>query len=136
MVATGNWRVSANCRNGDPERLFVTGAKQRDARSICRGCPVLTQCLSHALDERVEFGVWGGMTERDRRAMLRRRPDVTCWESFLNEVAARGSAAPVPAPAAAPVAPARVPVPLPMPLVPAVARQGRLAPAGQLSEAA
>jgi hypothetical protein len=88
--------------------------------------------LSHALDERVEFGVWGGMTERDRRAMLRRRPDVTCWESFLNEVAARGSAAP----AAAPVAPARVPVPLPMPLVPAVARQARLAPAGQLPEAA
>ncbi|MDT7624611.1 MAG: hypothetical protein QOF99_5512 [Pseudonocardiales bacterium] len=64
--------------------------------------------------------------------MLRRRPDVTCWASFLNEVAARGSAAP----AAAPVAPARVPVPLPMPLVPAVARQARLAPAGQLSEAA
>jgi hypothetical protein len=88
--------------------------------------------LSHALDERVEFGVWGGMTERDRRAMLRRRPDVTCWESFLNEVAARGSAAP----AAAPVAPARVPVSLPMPLVPAVARQARRAPAGQLSEAA
>lgn len=65
--------------------------------------------------------------------MLRRRPDVTCWESFLNEIAARRSAAPVPAPAAAPVAPARVPVPLPMP---AVARQARLAPAGQLSEAA
>jgi WhiB family transcriptional regulator, redox-sensing transcriptional regulator len=132
MVATGNWRVSANCRNGDPERLFVTGAKQRDARSICRGCPVLTQCLSHALDERIEFGVWGGMTERDRRAMLRRRPDVTCWESFLTEIAARGPAAPV----AAPVAPARVPVPLPTPLAPAAARQAHLAPAARLSEAA
>jgi hypothetical protein len=92
--------------------------------------------LSHALDERVEFGVWGGMTERDRRAMLRQRPDVTCWESFLNEIAARRSATPVSAPAAAPVAPARVPVPLPMPLVPAVARQARLAPAARLSEAA
>jgi len=91
MVATGNWRVSANCRNGDPERLFVTGAKQREARSVCRGCPVLRQCLAHALDERVEFGVWGGMTERERRAMLRARPDVTCWASLLSEVTARRS---------------------------------------------
>jgi WhiB family transcriptional regulator, redox-sensing transcriptional regulator len=89
MVATGNWRVSGNCRNGDPERLFVTGAKQREARTICRGCPVLVQCLSHALDERIEFGVWGGMTERERRAMLKARPDVRCWASFLAEVAAR-----------------------------------------------
>lgn len=87
MVATGNWRVSANCRNVDPERLFVKGAKQREARSICRGCPVLTQCLAQALDEKLEFGVWGGMTERERRAMLKQRPDVTCWSSFLTRVA-------------------------------------------------
>jgi WhiB family redox-sensing transcriptional regulator len=137
MVATGNWRVSANCRNGDPDRLFVTGAKQRDARSICRGCPVLTQCLSHALDERIEFGVWGGMTERERRAMLRGRPDVTCWETFLRDVAARRAgapqpvAAPVPAAAAAPSTPVREPVALPTPLVPAA----RAVPAS-LSEAA
>jgi WhiB family transcriptional regulator, redox-sensing transcriptional regulator len=100
MNAAGNWRVSANCRNGDPERLFVTGARQREARSICRGCPVLTQCLAHALDERIEFGVWGGMTERERRAMLRHRPDVTSWEPFLRAAAARRSAAPAHAGAA------------------------------------
>jgi WhiB family transcriptional regulator, redox-sensing transcriptional regulator len=137
MVATGNWRVSANCRNGDPDRLFVTGAKQREARSICRGCPVLTQCLSHALDERIEFGVWGGMTERERRAMLRGRPDVTCWETFLGDVAARRAGAaqpvavPVPAAAATAPAPVREPVALPTPLVPAP----RAVPAA-LSEAA
>jgi WhiB family redox-sensing transcriptional regulator len=96
MVATGDWRVSANCRNGDPDRLFVTGAKQRAARSICRGCPILTQCLAKALDEKIEFGVWGGMTERERRAMLKRRPDVTCWETFLSTAAVR-EAAEVPA---------------------------------------
>ena len=89
MVATGDWRVSANCRNGDPDRLFVTGAKQRAARSICRGCPILTQCLAKALDEKIEFGVWGGMTERERRVMLKRRPDVTCWETFLITAATR-----------------------------------------------
>ena len=50
---------------------------------------MLIECLAHALNERIEFGVWGGMTERERRAMLRRRPDVTCWESFLRAAAAR-----------------------------------------------
>jgi hypothetical protein len=84
------------------------------------------------------------MTERERRAMLRGRPDVTCWESFLADVAARrgGVTQPAPVPVtvsggllAAPAAPARVPVPLPTPLVPAA----RAVPAprrGGLSEAA
>jgi len=142
MVATGNWRVSANCRNGDPERLFVTGAKQREARSICRGCPVLTQCLSHALDERIEFGVWGGMTERQRRAMLKNRPDVTCWATFLADAAARRAGQSVPAAAPAPAQlpagePAKAPAPvaLPNPLVPVSSRRPADQPAA-LPEAA
>jgi WhiB family redox-sensing transcriptional regulator len=139
MVATGNWRVSGNCRDGDPERLFVTGAKQREARTICRGCPVQMQCLSHALDERIEFGVWGGMTERERRAMLKARPDVRCWASFLAEVAARRATGKVAARAqavrkAAASAPARAavatragvsaPVVLPAPVPDAPAERG------------
>jgi WhiB family redox-sensing transcriptional regulator len=44
---------------------------------------VRTECLAHALDERVEFGVWGGMTERERRALLRSRPDVASWSELL-----------------------------------------------------
>ena len=55
---------------------------------ICRSCPVRTACLADALDNRVEFGVWGGMTERERRALLRRRPNVTSWRRLL-EAAAR-----------------------------------------------
>ena len=43
------------------------------------GCPVRTECLADALDNRIEFGVWGGMTERERRALLRRRPNVSSW---------------------------------------------------------
>lgn len=85
----GGWATSANCRGGDPERLFVTGAAQRAARTICRGCPVLTQCLAQALDEKLEFGVWGGKTERERRAILKQRPDVTCWSTVLTSVAAQ-----------------------------------------------
>jgi WhiB family redox-sensing transcriptional regulator len=47
------------------------------------GCPVRTECLADALDNRVEFGVWGGMTERERRALLKRRPDVRSWRTLL-----------------------------------------------------
>ena len=50
---------------------------------MCYGCPVRTECLADALDHQTEFGVWGGMTERERRALLRRRPHVTSWRRLL-----------------------------------------------------
>jgi WhiB family redox-sensing transcriptional regulator len=84
----GDWRLRAACRDGDPDRLFVRGAAQREAKAVCFGCPVRTECLADALDNRIEFGVWGGMTERERRALLRRRPDVRSWQGLLD--AARG----------------------------------------------
>ncbi|HZG93587.1 MAG TPA: WhiB family transcriptional regulator, partial [Mycobacteriales bacterium] len=52
------------------------------------------ECLSDALDNQVEFGVWGGMTERERRALLRRRPNVKSWRALLK--AARDDHAGVP----------------------------------------
>ena len=58
-------------------------AAQRKAAVICRHCPVMLQCGADALDNRVEFGVWGGMTERERRALLRRRSNVTSWRELL-----------------------------------------------------
>ena len=61
----------------------MQGAAQNRAKAVCMGCPVRTECLSDALDNRVEFGVWGGMTERERRALLRRRPNVTSWRRLL-----------------------------------------------------
>jgi WhiB family redox-sensing transcriptional regulator len=78
----------AKCRDGDPEALFVTGADQNDAKIICRTCLVRTECLAEALDARIEFGVWGGMTERERRALLRRRPEVTDWAGLLAQARA------------------------------------------------
>jgi WhiB family transcriptional regulator, redox-sensing transcriptional regulator len=83
MAGWLNWRVAARCRTADAEGLFVTGARQREARAICRACPVRTECLAHALDHRIEFGVWGGMTERERRALLRARPHVRSWAELL-----------------------------------------------------
>ena len=84
------WTARAICALGDPDRLFVTGAAQREAAKLCRGCPVQMECLADALDNQVEFGVWGGLTERQRRALLKRRPDVASWRLVLEQ--ARASA--------------------------------------------
>jgi WhiB family redox-sensing transcriptional regulator len=78
-----DWASQAACRGGDPDALFVQGAAQNQAKVVCRACPVRVRCLADALDNRVEFGVWGGMTERERRALLRRRPNVTSWQRLL-----------------------------------------------------
>jgi WhiB family redox-sensing transcriptional regulator len=78
-----DWTTRAACRGTDPDALFVQGAAQNRAKAICVGCPVRTECLADALDNRIEFGVWGGMTERERRALLRRRPEVTSWSALL-----------------------------------------------------
>jgi WhiB family redox-sensing transcriptional regulator len=80
-----DWSARSACNDADPDELFVTGAAQNRAKAVCFGCPVRTECLSDALDNRVEFGVWGGMTERERRALLRRRPDVTSWRQLLEQ---------------------------------------------------
>ncbi|MBV9207459.1 MAG: WhiB family transcriptional regulator [Actinobacteria bacterium] len=78
-----DWTTRAACKETDPDELFVQGAAQNRAKLICRGCPVRTECLADALDNGIEFGVWGGMTERERRALLRRRPEVTSWRELL-----------------------------------------------------
>ncbi len=80
-----DWTARSACKTSDPDDLFVTGAAQNRAKAVCLACPVRTECLADALDNRVEFGVWGGMTERERRALLRRRPDVTSWARLFAE---------------------------------------------------
>ena len=86
MTMTWNetWADSALCRQARPDELFVKGAAQNRAKQICGQCPVRTECLAEALDSKVEWGVWGGMTERERRALLRRRPNVTSWRNLLD----------------------------------------------------
>jgi WhiB family transcriptional regulator, redox-sensing transcriptional regulator len=77
------WVSKALCRAADPDELFVRGAAQRKAAVICRHCPVMLECGADALDNRVEFGVWGGMTERQRRALLKQHPEVVSWAEFF-----------------------------------------------------
>jgi len=83
MSFDADWAVQAACRSTDPDTLFVQGAAQNRAKAICVGCVVRTECLADSLDNHVEFGVWGGLTERERRALLRRRPNVTSWRHLL-----------------------------------------------------
>jgi WhiB family redox-sensing transcriptional regulator len=82
-IADGDWTARAACRDVDPDELFVQGAAQNRVKTRCFGCLVRTQCLADALDNHVEFGVWGGMTERERRALLRRHPKVTSWRRMF-----------------------------------------------------
>ncbi|MCW2662881.1 MAG: transcriptional regulator [Mycobacterium sp.] len=79
------WVSKALCGDTDPDGLFVSGAAQRKAAVFCRHCPVMQECAAEALDNRVEFGVWGGMTERQRRALLQQHPEVVSWSNFLSE---------------------------------------------------
>lgn len=79
----GDWARRGACSRGNPDDLFVQGAEQNRAKAICMGCAVRTECLADALDNRTEFGVWGGMTERERRALLKKRPNVTSWRRLL-----------------------------------------------------
>jgi WhiB family transcriptional regulator, redox-sensing transcriptional regulator len=81
-LQTDDWTLQAKCR-GLQDELFPDGAEQKRARTVCGGCPVRGECLAEALDNRIEWGVWGGMTERERRRLLRQRTDITSWTTLL-----------------------------------------------------
>jgi WhiB family transcriptional regulator, redox-sensing transcriptional regulator len=77
------WVSKARCRSNDPDEFFVRGAAQRKATVICRHCPVVAECLADALDHHMEWGIWGGLTERQRRALVREHPEVVSWSEFF-----------------------------------------------------
>jgi WhiB family transcriptional regulator, redox-sensing transcriptional regulator len=81
-MGTKDWAAQAAC-GGRHDEIFVEGAAQHRAKQLCQGCPVRTECLAEALDSRIEWGVWGGMTERERRAVLSRLPNVASWRALL-----------------------------------------------------
>jgi WhiB family redox-sensing transcriptional regulator len=77
-----DWTLLAKCR-GMEDALFPEASEQKRARGVCNGCPVRSECLAEALDNRIEWGVWGGMTERERRLLLRQHGDIRSWRSIL-----------------------------------------------------
>lgn len=68
------WMRSARCTTEPPETFFPSdGAGVEVARAICQQCVVQADCLEYALSNRIEHGIWGGASERERRRILRRR---------------------------------------------------------------
>jgi WhiB family redox-sensing transcriptional regulator len=71
-----DWRQDAACRTADTSVFFPdTEEEAATAKAICAACPVREACLTFALANRQEQGVWGGMTETERRRLRRRRAD-------------------------------------------------------------
>ncbi len=71
------WQDDAICSQTDPEAFFPEkGGSTKEAKKICQGCPVRLECLQFALDHDERFGIWGGLSERERRK-LKRGVDVT-----------------------------------------------------------
>ncbi|WP_310729241.1 WhiB family transcriptional regulator [Streptomyces sp. N2A] len=73
-----DWRHRAVCREEDPELFFPIGntgpafLQIEEAKAVCRRCPVMARCLEWALESGQADGVWGGLSEDERRAMKRR----------------------------------------------------------------
>ncbi|QEO13514.1 WhiB family transcriptional regulator [Agromyces intestinalis] len=67
------WQSDALCAQTDPEAFFPEkGGSTRDAKRICTGCEVRAQCLEYALSNDERFGIWGGLSERERRKLRKR----------------------------------------------------------------
>ena len=73
-----DWRHNAVCREEDPELFFPVGdtgpalLQIEEAKAVCRRCPVMETCLQWAMDTGQDSGVWGGMSEQERRKLHRR----------------------------------------------------------------
>jgi WhiB family redox-sensing transcriptional regulator len=68
------WMADGNCRLHPPATFFPSDGVGVDrARKICATCPVKDPCLTYALENRIDHGVWGGTSERERRRILKRR---------------------------------------------------------------
>jgi len=64
------WQADALCAQTDPEAFFPEkGGSTREAKSVCRSCEVRQECLEYALAHDERFGIWGGMSERERRRL-------------------------------------------------------------------
>jgi WhiB family transcriptional regulator, redox-sensing transcriptional regulator len=74
LVVPGAWQDQAACADADAEVFFSLDEEdQREALALCDACPVRSECLEHALVNREQYGIWGGVREQDRRRMTRER---------------------------------------------------------------
>ncbi|MGO9154459.1 WhiB family transcriptional regulator [Mycobacterium sp.] len=72
LPAADQWQDRALCAQTDPEAFFPEkGGSTREAKKICLGCEVRSECLEYALAHDERFGIWGGLSERERRRLKR-----------------------------------------------------------------
>lgn len=70
----GGWTHRAACRDADPEIFYPEkGGRVEEARAICFRCPVRAECLEWALENNERYGLWGGLSERQRRPLFAER---------------------------------------------------------------
>jgi WhiB family redox-sensing transcriptional regulator len=73
-AAAEGWRLDALCAETDPEAFFPEkGGSTREAKKVCTGCEVRAECLEFALANDERFGIWGGLSERERRRLRLQR---------------------------------------------------------------
>lgn len=71
-IETLPWAQDAKCLQADPDTFFPEkGGSTREAKRICTQCTVRQECLEYALDNDERFGIWGGLSERERRKLKR-----------------------------------------------------------------
>ncbi len=76
VVSDKSWQAYANCLGVDPDLFFPErGASTREAKAVCEGCVVREECLEYALSNGEKFGIWGGMSERERRKIRKVRKE-------------------------------------------------------------
>ena len=74
METEQKWMAEGNCRFEPPATFFPSdGVGVEVAKRICETCPVKEPCLEYALENRIDHGVWGGASERQRRRILKAR---------------------------------------------------------------
>ena len=78
------WMSEGNCAEKDPAIFFPSdGVGVEEAKRVCSGCGLQNQCLEYALINRVEHGVWGGASERQRRRILKARRQLALTETSV-----------------------------------------------------
>jgi WhiB family redox-sensing transcriptional regulator len=75
------WQDEALCAQADPEAFYPEkGGSTREAKKVCRACDVRIECLEYALEHDERFGIWGGLSERERRRFKRGGPVPGDWD--------------------------------------------------------
>jgi WhiB family redox-sensing transcriptional regulator len=80
LVQPEPWMADAECQYVDPELHYPDkGESTGPAKRVCSGCEVITECLAYALDHSERYGVWGGLSERERRRLKGDRGNHACF---------------------------------------------------------